>query len=55
MNFHRSYKLKNRISCNVENLICLFVMSIGAFLFLQKSIAPWLGANTGTDSSVFKR
>lgn len=55
MNFHRSYKLKNRISCNVENLICLFVMSIGAFLFLQKSpLHPWLGANTGTDSSVFK-
>lgn len=55
MNFHRSYKLKNRISCNVENLICLFVMSIGAFLFLQKSpLHPWLGANAGTDSSVFK-
>lgn len=55
MSFYKPYTLKNIVQSNIENLICLFVMTIVAFLFLLKSpLHPWLGSNAAIDSSVFK-
>lgn len=43
------------IKNNYENILFLFFMGCLAFLFLINSpLHPWLGADTGTDSSVFK-
>lgn len=56
MYFYKSYNyLKKMLWNNIENIICFLTMTIGTFLFLQKSpLHPWMGSNTGTDSSVFK-
>ena len=55
MDSDKLYNLKKFVQGNSENLICLFIMSISAFLFLQQSpLHPWIGSDAGTDSSVFK-
>lgn len=47
--------ISHTIKKNRENIFIFVVMAVFSFFFLLKSpLHPWIGSDTGTDSSVFK-